>query len=153
MSPQTVVCDTGPVLHLHEADSLGLFSLIGSVWVPTEVDRELARLVENWPAVRPQVRRLQLSRLVRTLGAADRPLAPTAPCAHYLPGRASAAACPRVVPAQATVKESASRSIVATSIVTRGFRTKPAYSPASLTDQKNQKSACRDRRSELCFLP
>jgi predicted nucleic acid-binding protein len=53
MRPETAVCDTGPVLHLHEANALDLLLLIDSVWVPSAVDRELIRLVGNWPAHRP----------------------------------------------------------------------------------------------------
>jgi predicted nucleic acid-binding protein len=52
MRPKTVVCDTGPVLHLHEAEALDLLSLIDSVCIPSSVDRELIRLVGDWPTHR-----------------------------------------------------------------------------------------------------
>ncbi|MBI4661310.1 MAG: DNA-binding protein [Verrucomicrobia bacterium] len=61
MRPETVVCDTGPVLHLQEAEALDLLSLIDSVYVPWAVDRELMRLVGDWPAHRP--RQLQVVEL------------------------------------------------------------------------------------------
>lgn len=54
MRPETVVCDTGPLLHLHEADALDLLSLIDSVYVPPAVERELCRLVGDWSAQRPR---------------------------------------------------------------------------------------------------
>lgn len=38
----------------HEANALDLLSLLGSVWVPPAVDRELIRLVGNWPTHRPR---------------------------------------------------------------------------------------------------
>ncbi|NTW38137.1 MAG: DNA-binding protein, partial [Syntrophobacteraceae bacterium] len=37
-----VVCDTGPILHLHEAGALELLAKAGEVFVPPAVDRELA---------------------------------------------------------------------------------------------------------------
>ena len=40
----TVVCDTGPVLHLLEADALELLSGAGTVFVPPAVNRELEQL-------------------------------------------------------------------------------------------------------------
>lgn len=49
----TVVCDTGPVLHLLEADALKLLNGVGTVFVPPAVNRELERLTPNWPARRP----------------------------------------------------------------------------------------------------
>ena len=61
MKPETTVCDTGPVLHLHEAESLDLLLFVGSVWIPPAVDQELVRLVGEWPARRPcQLRVLEL---------------------------------------------------------------------------------------------
>jgi predicted nucleic acid-binding protein len=53
MKPETVVCDTGPVLHLREADALDLLSPIASVSVPPAVQGELIRLVADWPTGRP----------------------------------------------------------------------------------------------------
>ncbi len=49
----TVVCDTGPVLHLLEADALELLNGAGMVFVPPAVNRELEQLTPNWPARRP----------------------------------------------------------------------------------------------------
>jgi predicted nucleic acid-binding protein len=53
MSPEIVVCDTGPVLHLHEADALDLLSLIDAVYMPPGVEAELLSLIGNWPFPRP----------------------------------------------------------------------------------------------------
>jgi predicted nucleic acid-binding protein len=58
MRPASAVCDTGPVLHLHEAGALDLLSLIDAVQVPPAVDRELLRLVGEWSSHR--ARRLQV---------------------------------------------------------------------------------------------
>jgi predicted nucleic acid-binding protein len=49
----TVVCDTGPVLHLLEADALELLNGVGTVFVPPAVNGELERLTPHWPARRP----------------------------------------------------------------------------------------------------
>jgi hypothetical protein len=38
---------------LHEANALDLFSLIGAVYIPRAVERELVYLIEGWPAPRP----------------------------------------------------------------------------------------------------
>ena len=61
MRPEKTVCDTGPILHLHEASALDLLLLVGAVWVPSGVDRELTRLVGDWPTHRP--RQLQVVEL------------------------------------------------------------------------------------------
>ena len=43
-----VVCDTGPLLHLWEADCLDLLRHIGDVLLVPIVDQELAHLVGEW---------------------------------------------------------------------------------------------------------
>jgi predicted nucleic acid-binding protein len=48
-----VVCDTGPVLHLREAGVLDVLHHAGEILIPAAVDDELARLVDDWPAVGP----------------------------------------------------------------------------------------------------
>jgi len=48
-----VVSDTGPLLHLGEADSLMLLSWTGEVSIPAAVDRELTRQNEFWQNQRP----------------------------------------------------------------------------------------------------
>ena len=48
-----VVCDTGPILHLHEAGLLDWLGAMGSVHTPVAVDRELALLIPGWPGMRP----------------------------------------------------------------------------------------------------
>ena len=49
----TVVCDTGPILHLREAGSLDLLSKIGRVFIPRMVDAELAEIDDSWKGQRP----------------------------------------------------------------------------------------------------
>lgn len=48
-----VVCDTGPVLHLHEAHALHLLSLTGDVAIPLAVESELTRLIPTWAEQSP----------------------------------------------------------------------------------------------------
>jgi len=47
VSAAPVVCDAGPILHLHEAGALELLALTGPVNIPPEVDRELRRLMSD----------------------------------------------------------------------------------------------------------
>ena len=49
-----VVCDTGPLLHLREADLLYLLPLMGELCVPPGVERETKALVRNWTSQRPE---------------------------------------------------------------------------------------------------
>jgi predicted nucleic acid-binding protein len=48
-----VVCDTGPVLHLHEAGALDLLAGAGEILIPSAVDSELSNLMTVWPTSRP----------------------------------------------------------------------------------------------------
>lgn len=48
-----IVCDTGPILHLREAQALEVLADAGEVMVPSTVDGELARLIPNWWGERP----------------------------------------------------------------------------------------------------
>lgn len=50
---RVVVCDTGPVLHLREAEALQLLAATGEVFVPPAVDRELEARLPDWPIIRP----------------------------------------------------------------------------------------------------
>lgn len=50
---RVVVCDTGPILHLHEAGALALLAGAGEVLIPQAVDEELRSLMTEWPASRP----------------------------------------------------------------------------------------------------
>jgi hypothetical protein len=43
-----VVCDTGPVLHLLEAQALELLQLAGEIYIPKAVTAELAYLMPDW---------------------------------------------------------------------------------------------------------
>ena len=45
-----VVSDTGPLLHLSEADALSLARLVGDLHVPPQVNAELAYLLSGWEA-------------------------------------------------------------------------------------------------------
>jgi predicted nucleic acid-binding protein len=49
-----VVCDTGPILHLREADSLPLLQGLGSIFVPPSVEDELETLDSLWRQERPE---------------------------------------------------------------------------------------------------
>ena len=55
-----VVCDTGPILHLHEVGALDLLQRVGEITIPPVVAEELERLVPNsrplWIAVRDLVK-------------------------------------------------------------------------------------------------
>ncbi len=48
-----IVCDTGPVIHLREANALPLLNLTGEVHIPERVDRELARHGDDWNHEKP----------------------------------------------------------------------------------------------------
>ena len=48
-----VVSDTGPLLHLGEADALTLLSWVGEVSIPTAVDREMNRQNQFWQNQKP----------------------------------------------------------------------------------------------------
>ncbi|HEX7185307.1 MAG TPA: hypothetical protein VF756_26015 [Thermoanaerobaculia bacterium] len=48
-----VVCDTGPILHLREAESLSILQAAGSIHIPLAVDAEMARLDRLWADERP----------------------------------------------------------------------------------------------------
>ena len=50
---KTVVCDTGPILHLREAGLFDLLSKIGKVFIPRMVDTELAEIDASWKGQRP----------------------------------------------------------------------------------------------------
>lgn len=54
MTPKIVVCDTGPILHLHEANALDLLSLPETTMVPRAVETELIRLIDGWALNRPE---------------------------------------------------------------------------------------------------
>jgi predicted nucleic acid-binding protein len=50
---RTVVCDTGPVLHLAEVGRLDMLSLVGTVVVPSAVAMELDSHIAGWSLHRP----------------------------------------------------------------------------------------------------
>jgi predicted nucleic acid-binding protein len=48
-----VVCDTGPLLHLAEANASDLLHFLGELYVPEAVDIEMRRYDEHWRRRRP----------------------------------------------------------------------------------------------------
>lgn len=50
---KTAVCDTGPIFHLREADSLDLLAKIGKVYIPKMVDIELEKIDIAWKDQKP----------------------------------------------------------------------------------------------------
>jgi len=48
-----LVSDTGPILHLIEAESLHVLGLLGDIHIPAAVDQELAELAPTWLSQRP----------------------------------------------------------------------------------------------------
>ena len=48
-----VVSDTGPLLHLAEAQSIEILSRVGEVHIPEAVDQEMAHLKQEWVSSRP----------------------------------------------------------------------------------------------------
>jgi predicted nucleic acid-binding protein len=58
---RVVVCDTGPVLHLREAEALDLLAKTGEVLIPPAVNNELTARIVDWPSARPDW--LQIGRL------------------------------------------------------------------------------------------
>lgn len=49
---RTVVADAGPIIHLHEANALGLLDVLGTVLVPQAVAKEVSCVIGNdlWQA-------------------------------------------------------------------------------------------------------
>src|SRR6185436_9263210 len=52
-SLRIVVCDTGPILHLREADCFSLLQALGSIFIPPMVDAEMADADPLWEKGRP----------------------------------------------------------------------------------------------------
>lgn len=48
-----IVCDTGPLLHLLEAESLELLSRAGRIFIPPSVESELLSHAPRWTVERP----------------------------------------------------------------------------------------------------
>jgi predicted nucleic acid-binding protein len=59
---RVVVCDTGPILHLSEADALALLEKTGDVMVPSAVERELIARISDWSVRRPTWLRVEFVR-------------------------------------------------------------------------------------------
>ena len=55
---RSVVCDTGPILHLSEANALHLLEPAGRIVVPPAVHEELAGWMPSWPERKPDWLRL-----------------------------------------------------------------------------------------------
>jgi len=45
---RVIVCDTGPLLHLHEADALQVLASLGEVVIPPAVQQELGSMISGW---------------------------------------------------------------------------------------------------------
>lgn len=60
---RVVVCDTGPILHLREAEALELLAGAGEVLIPPAVERELETRLPNWSTSRPSW--LQVARVTQ----------------------------------------------------------------------------------------
>jgi predicted nucleic acid-binding protein len=54
-----VVSNTGPLLHLTEANALLLLNWTGEISIPRAVDREMTQLRSNWQSERPAWIRVQ----------------------------------------------------------------------------------------------
>jgi predicted nucleic acid-binding protein len=50
---KTVVCDTGPILHLKEANLLNLLEKMGVIYIPHQVDAELSEIDNSWSNEKP----------------------------------------------------------------------------------------------------
>ena len=50
---RAVISDTGPILHLYEADALELLRSAGEILLPRAVDAELGALIPSWATLRP----------------------------------------------------------------------------------------------------
>lgn len=50
---KTIVSDTGPILHLLEAEALDLLSGFGSILIPMAVNEELINLRNDWINIKP----------------------------------------------------------------------------------------------------
>ena len=50
---RVVVCDTGPILHLREAEVLPLLEKTGDVIIPPAVEQELETRISDWARERP----------------------------------------------------------------------------------------------------
>jgi predicted nucleic acid-binding protein len=68
-----IVTDTGPILHLHEANALHLLVEAGEVFIPSAVDVELTRLIPGWDreAAAVRIRALDTSGQRRALAWSD----------------------------------------------------------------------------------
>lgn len=49
-----IVCDTGPILHLTEANCLNLLKMAGKIYIPEMVDVEMKILTDSWKKDRPE---------------------------------------------------------------------------------------------------
>ncbi|MCD6238157.1 MAG: hypothetical protein J7K51_02325 [Thermotogae bacterium] len=49
-----IVCDTGPILHLREANLLELLQKVGRTYIPKAIDNELRVLENTWCLEKPE---------------------------------------------------------------------------------------------------
>ncbi|MCL4456332.1 MAG: hypothetical protein M1147_03720 [Nitrospirae bacterium] len=51
---RVIVCDTGPILHLQEAELLKLLKKAGKIYIPQMVDMEMSELHPQWKKHKPE---------------------------------------------------------------------------------------------------
>lgn len=54
-----IVCDTGPILHLQEANLLELLQKTGKIYIPKMVDIEMNELCPQWKKHRQEKRKIR----------------------------------------------------------------------------------------------
>ncbi len=70
-----VVCDTGPILHLHEAQALEVLSYAGEVIVPRAVESEIKQHLPGWAELKSRWLRVRSLQRVKGYELATRQLA------------------------------------------------------------------------------
>jgi len=59
MSSRTIVCDSGPILHLREAGALEILAAAGAIRIPPAVNEELSALIHDWNSSIPRWLRIE----------------------------------------------------------------------------------------------
>ncbi len=59
---RVVVCDTGPIFHLHQAGLLDWLAAAGEIYIPQAVEDELSALISDWTELRPRWLRVKQGR-------------------------------------------------------------------------------------------
>jgi hypothetical protein len=88
-----IICDTGPLLHLGEAQALELLALAGEISIPLAVDLEMLVHQQDWQNQRPAWIGVQpLEPLYNTAAEAERALDRLAQSSLWVSARVLAAA-------------------------------------------------------------